>query len=212
MKYEFWSERWTEGRIGFHRKVVTPALLEFAQLLPPPPARILVPMCGKATDLRWLADRGHDVLGVEFVRSACQAFFEENALSCELARAGAFEVFRSREPRIEIRCGDLFDLDRETLATVDGVYDRAAVVALSPESRTRYVELLAGGLGSGTPCLLVSLERTLDPEQGPPFSLPAAKLRPLYSPRFEIEALQRPEDGTPDERGFVEVAYSVRKP
>jgi len=210
MQHEFWTHRWDEGHIGFHRMEPTAALVEFAHVLPPPPARLLVPMCGKATDLTWLAARGHDVVGVEFVRSACQAFFDENRLDCEVTREGPFEVFRSREPRIEIRCGDFFDLDRATLATIAGVYDRAGVVALPPGARERYVRLLADGLPPGTPYLLVSLERTVDVDAGPPFSLPAATLTPLYA-RFELEALQRPEEQEPDERGFIEVAYFLRK-
>ena len=211
MQHEFWAKRWDEGRIGFHRTVATPALVEFGHLLPPPPARILVPMCGKATDLVWLAERGHDVLGVEFVRNACEAFFEENRFEVETSQEGAFEVFRSREPPLELRCGDVFELDAETLSGVGGVVDRAGLVALAADQRPRYVEHLARGLAPGTPSLLVSLERTVDPEKGPPFSLPAPAVRALVEPHFELTALQLAEEQAPDERGFVEVAYMLRR-
>ena len=42
--------------------------------------RIFVPMCGKSVDLRWLADNGHTVVGVEMAGIAVKSFFEENQL------------------------------------------------------------------------------------------------------------------------------------
>ena len=55
--------------------------------------------------------------------------------------------------------------------TVDGYYDRAALVALPPEMRARYVAHVAALLPSGARGLLVSFEY-LPAEGGPPFSVP----------------------------------------
>lgn len=212
MQQDFWSARWSEGRIGFHRSEPTESLVELAgRVLPAPPARILVPMCGKTTDMLWLAEQGYEVVGVEFVRQACEDFFSDNGLSFELTREGDFEVFRCAEASIELRCGDAFALEPELLSQVDGVHDRAGLVALDPATRDAYVATMAAGLRPGTPYLLIALERTIDPEKGPPFSLPEATLRSLLEPTFTLEQLRDPARKAPDDRGMVEGVYMLRR-
>src|SRR6185503_16503780 len=63
MHREFWINRWNENQIGFHVKGVNPLLTRF---WPSARGRVLVPLCGKSEDLRWLAERRHEVVGVEF--------------------------------------------------------------------------------------------------------------------------------------------------
>merc|ERR1712137_1006755 len=42
--------------------------------------RIFVPLCGKSIDMKWLADRGHEVIGNEAVDEGCRLFFEEQRI------------------------------------------------------------------------------------------------------------------------------------
>ncbi|MPC79199.1 Thiopurine S-methyltransferase [Portunus trituberculatus] len=46
------------------------------ELLPSEPARVLVPLCGKSPDMRWLYDRGNTVVGVEGAEKPVKEFFE----------------------------------------------------------------------------------------------------------------------------------------
>ncbi|KAK3532522.1 hypothetical protein QTP86_018510 [Hemibagrus guttatus] len=42
--------------------------------------RFFFPLCGKAVDMKWLADMGHVIVGVEISEKAIKQFFEEHSL------------------------------------------------------------------------------------------------------------------------------------
>lgn len=83
-------------------------------------------------DLAWLAERGHEVIGVELSPIAVADFFHEQFGPSHplpgTSRCGNFDRYRAGN--LEILCGDCFDLERSLLGPLDAVYDRAALVAL----------------------------------------------------------------------------------
>ena len=82
MDSEFWQQRWQEGRIGFHKSDVNPELIKyFSNIALPAGSRVLVPLCGKSIDMVWLACAGYDVVSIELVESAVQAFFTEQNIT-----------------------------------------------------------------------------------------------------------------------------------
>jgi thiopurine S-methyltransferase len=189
MEPEFWLQRWREGRIGFHQDQVTPLLEQHWDALRLPAfSRVLVPLAGKSLDLLWLAQRGHRVLGVELSRIAVDQFFTENALKPKLhaSRLGTHYI----AGRIEMICGDAFALDAETLADCTGLYDRAALIALPAELRSRYARTLSL-LPAGCRGLLITLEYPQDEKAGPPFSVEAAEVDALFADDWRIEVLER---------------------
>jgi thiopurine S-methyltransferase len=139
---------------------------------------VLVPLCGKAVDLAYLAGLGHDVVGVELVEDAVAAFFAEHALTPTIARDEAF--VRYQAGGITILAGDVFATTPGVLGPIDALYDRAALIALPPDLRARYVEHLRGMLAAGTPGLLVTLEYPQDAMAGPPFAVLEDEVRQLY--------------------------------
>ncbi len=65
MDANFWQDCWQRGDIGFHQPRVLPLLQKhWPTLALPAGGRVLVPLCGKSLDMRWLAEQGHRVLGV----------------------------------------------------------------------------------------------------------------------------------------------------
>ena len=76
----FWFDRWREGQIGFHEGKPNPHLSQYAGELGAG-KRVLVPLCGKAEDLVFLASLGHTVIGCELVEDAVKAFFAEHQLT-----------------------------------------------------------------------------------------------------------------------------------
>ena len=74
----FWNSRWAKGKIGFHEGAPNSYLVKHHDKLATCP-RLLVPLCGKAVDLAYLAALGHEVVGVELVEDAVKAFFAEHA-------------------------------------------------------------------------------------------------------------------------------------
>jgi thiopurine S-methyltransferase len=180
MEPEFWHQRWASNQIGFHEDQVNAYLTRhYADLGLAPGETVFVPLCGKSVDLRWLADQGARVVGVELSPIAVESFFAEQGLRPRTSKEGAFEVWESGP--IRLLCGDYFTLAPEDLAGVHVVYDRAALIALPPESRADYVAHLDRLLPGARRTLLVSLEYPQAQMQGPPFSVAAREVHTLFS-------------------------------
>lgn len=148
---------------------------------------MLVPLCGKAEDLAFLASRGHEVIGVELVEDAVQAFFAEHGVTPRVTRRG--EVVEYASDGITIYAGDIFAISREHVGAIDAIYDRAAIVALPEDMRARYVAHLRALAPVGTRILVVTLEYAQDLASGPPFAVHEAELRRLYAGAASIELL-----------------------
>ena len=171
MDRAFWESRWETGQIGFHLSEVNPHLARHHAVLPVG-GRILVPLCGKTLDLPWLAAQGHQVVGVERVERAILEFFEGHGLSYTATAQGDVTVYRAGA--ITLLQGDLFALTPEAVGPIDGLWDRAALIAMPAELRARYVHAL-GVLAPSAVGLLVTLQHDL--ASGPPFSVDDAEVR-----------------------------------
>jgi thiopurine S-methyltransferase len=201
MDPEFWHQRWREGRIGFHQDKPTPLLLEhWPSLALAHGSRVFVPLAGKSLDLAWLAAQGHRVLGVELSSLAVEQFFAEHGLAPQLRESRYGRHYCAGE--IELICGDVFAIDAEVLADCAAVYDRAALIALPPPLRRRYVGELHARLPAGCRGLLITLEYPQHEKQGPPFSVPEAEVRELYGRDWDVAMLER-RDILAREPGFV---------
>jgi thiopurine S-methyltransferase len=140
---------------------------------------VLVPLCGKAEDLAWLASRGYEVIGVELSEIAARAFFSEHDLVPSESRSGAY--LRLEAGGVVILVGDIFALAAAEVTSVSGFYDRAALIALQPAQRARYVALLRARLPPGTPGLIVSFEYAAELMQPPPHPVGEPEVRALYT-------------------------------
>lgn len=188
---EFWAKRWIEGQIGFHEGKPNDLLAAHVKRLESASGkdklRIVVPLSGKAFDLRWLAERGHEIVGIEVVWEAVQAFFAEWNASPPVA-SGKHRSLTAKG--VTLVCADVFEAAPAELGRFDALYDRAALVALEPSTRERYVATCRSLLGDGGKIFLVafSYDQALAP--GPPWSIDEATVRKLYA-GLPIEILER---------------------
>jgi thiopurine S-methyltransferase len=183
----FWHQRWQQNQIGFHEPNVNPLLIaHFERLCLPRGSRIFVPLCGKTLDIHWLLSRGHRVIGAELSGIAVQRLFADLALTPQVAAVG--NGTRYSAPGIEIFQGDIFNLSRDDLHGVDAVYDRAALIALPEQLRTRYARHLV----QITDCvmqLLICVNYEQGLLAGPPFSVDGAEVARLYQASYDLTAL-----------------------
>ncbi len=201
MHPDFWQQRWREGRIGFHQDKPTPLMLKhWPSLGVASGSRVFVPLAGKSLDLAWFASQGYRVLGVELSRLAVDQFFAEHGLTPDERTTRYGTHFEAGG--IEIILGDAFGLDAEILADCDAVYDRAALIALPPELRARYVGELYARLPKGCRGLLITLEYPQHEKQGPPFSVAEAEVLERYGRDWLAEVLER-RDILAQQPGFV---------
>ena len=209
MDADFWIGRWREGRIGFHEGKPNQYLERHVARLAGA-RRVLVPLCGKAVDLAYLAGRGHEVVGVELVEDAVKQFFDEHGTTPETSVSGDLVIYRAGA--ITVIAGDIFSVTSEHVGPIDAIFDRAALVALPPELRARYVAHLRLLASDATRELLVSIEYPPEASNGPPFSIDEAEVRHTFA-----GASIRVLGGGPDPQGrlegrMVERCYAIELP
>lgn len=209
----FWSARWEEGRIGFHEGHVNENLAKHVARLAGS-KRILVPLCGKAEDMAFLANQGHEIVGIELSPLAIRAFFDEHGLVAESHADSSGVVVHSAGP-YRLLEGDLFKVTPALLGPVDAFYDRAALVALPGDMRASYATHLRTLLGAPARGLVILFEFDQDKFPGPPFSVTSEELR-RHFPDATIELLHQGEGRGPrfKEAGVPlrECCYSVALP
>ncbi len=183
---ERWQQSWRDREIAFHQNVVNPHLVKFWQNLRLTAAdRVFVPLCGKSLDLRWLADQGHTVVGVELSPLAVRAFFKENKMQPARQKLGKFT--RWEHGRISILCGDFFQLSAADLGEIAAVFDRASLTALPDEIRGAYIAHLKKILPASCKMLLLTTEEPDEGEtQSQPFAI-ADEIVSLYTSAFDIQ-------------------------
>ena len=198
MESKFWQQRWQEGRIGFHKSDVNPELIKyFSNLALPIGSRVLVPLCGKSIDMVWLACAGYDVVGIELVESAVQAFFAEQNITptiTELTSTADKSTLKRYQGQlagqtITLWAADIFALSTIDIGDIDAVYDRAALIALPANMRADYSRHIVK-LSNNAPQLLITLNYDQSKKDGPPFSITQQQLHQYYSADYKIVELE----------------------
>jgi thiopurine S-methyltransferase len=183
-----WLQRWETQKIGWHHEEFNPHLLNYWPALNIPiNGLVLAPLCGKSRDLVWLVERGYRVRGVELSPLAVAQFFQEQGLEALRQVHGSFELW-SAGP-YELYCGDIFDLAELDNSQVAAVYDRASLVALNPDQRKRYAELLLSCLPQTCPTLLVAMDYPQQEMAGPPYSVAEEEVRAHYQRHYRVTLL-----------------------
>ncbi|WP_201549897.1 thiopurine S-methyltransferase [Psychrobacter fjordensis] len=199
MNPEFWQTRWQEKRIGFNQSVVNPLLVKYlSHLNVPAGGCIFVPLCGKSIDMVWLAAQGHDVVGVELVETAVQAFFAEQNIVPTLHEhktSPTLKYYRGQlsGQTITLWVANIFALTPKDIGTINAVYDKAALIALPADMRVKYSEQvlqLSDTAGKGyAPQLLITLNYDQSKRNGPPFSIDDEQIQQYYGQHYQISEL-----------------------
>uniref|UniRef100_A0A669P103 Thiopurine S-methyltransferase n=1 Tax=Phasianus colchicus TaxID=9054 RepID=A0A669P103_PHACC len=203
LSVEEWLRKWSAGATGFHKEHRHPLLQKHLDLLVDGRngLRIFFPLCGKAVDMKWLADMGHSVVGVDVSEQALKEFFADQCLPyCEEPVPGI-----SGAKKLQV-CLLHF------VGKFDGVWDRGALVAVNPCDRQRSVNLLGCCFSLMHP---VTLFFTIF-FPGPPFYVPESEVKSLFGKyQCEIKCLQKVNDFSDKHKQwgldyFLEVMYLIK--
>ena len=206
---EFWHNRWFSNQTGWHKSDFNELLVKhWPQINAPNHCNVLVPLCGKSLDMVWLAEQGHTISGLELVQQAVKEFYSDNQLQYTtqdyethvLYNGGPFTIYNGN--MLEIECGQI---------QADAWYDRAAMIAIDPSMRRRYVEQIRHQTKLGAVGLLITFAYPQDEMQGPPFALHDENVMELYSDGFTVECLERIELEDEKGRGLSSLTSSVFK-
>jgi SAM-dependent methyltransferase len=122
--------------------------------------RVLVPGCGSGHEVRYFAEHGHDVLGIDFADAA---------------------VERARRISGRVRKADFFALDEPPF---DLVYERTFLCALPRHLWRPWSERIPTLVRPGGS--LAGFFFFNDNERGPPFGISAARLHELLDASFAL--------------------------
>ena len=216
MQAEFWLKKWELGETGFDQRTVNEILEScWPAVEAPADATVLVPLCGKSLDMRWLAEQGHAIVGVELSAVACQAFFDTIERVPRVSTARSLRAWIAEPYRI--LQGDFMIATTADIGAVSFFYDRAALVAMPPDMQPGYTRHLLSLVPSGATGLVNCLEYPPEEMQGPPFSIGETRLRELLGAKCRLRRLLSREietKGTALEgRGLdtvTETAYRVQ--
>ncbi|BFZ16998.1 hypothetical protein BsWGS_20037 [Bradybaena similaris] len=200
-----WKDRWDAGQIGFHRTYVNPVLQRnIDKLIPEGRANaVFFPLCGKSLDMKWMADRGLVVVGVEGVQLAIEQFFQEQHLESVVedipGMGNGAKVYKSKDGRIRLYQCDIFSFTKDLEGTIDCVVDKNSLIALPRKNVPRYVQVIKDLLSPGGRILLDVVEYELSLMEGvegpnrppPPFPMYEEELKTLYGSECSVEFLER---------------------
>lgn len=188
MDKNFWHERWRNGQIGFHSSQTHWALESYWPKLGLSVNQpVLVPLCGKSLDMRWLRQHGHTVEGVELDPTAVEAFFDEWRAEGGLANMPTTDLRCMSANGVRLCVMDFFQY--KPARSFEAFYDRAALIALPEAMRPDYVGHLRSCLRRQAKGLLVTLEYDQSQKDGPPFAVLEDEVNGLNG--FKARLLER---------------------
>jgi len=187
MDVNFWHQRWELNEIAFHEREANPLLVKYFDLLSlTKGSRVFLPLCGKTLAIHWLLSNGYRVAGSELSEIAVNQLFSELAIEPNITAFSQIRCYSA--DNIDIFVGDFFDLSRGMLGRVDGIYDRAALIALPETMRNRYAAHLMQ-ITARAPQLLICLEYDQSLVDGPPFSVTDKEVCRHYQESYYLTAL-----------------------
>ncbi|KAM9385026.1 putative thiopurine S-methyltransferase isoform 1-T1 [Pholidichthys leucotaenia] len=190
-----WEGRWESDQIGFHQLQVHKMLETHLDkvLNGRSGVKFFFPLCGKAVDMKWLADMGHSVVGVEISEKGIRQFFEENNMTYTEEPVSAIpgaKVYKSSEKNISLYQCDIYNFSSAIEGQFGAIWDRGSLVAINPGDREKYAALIISLMAKDCRYLLDTLLYNPKLYKGPPFFVPDEQVHSLFGNSCDIEFLQ----------------------
>ncbi|XP_071963090.1 thiopurine S-methyltransferase-like isoform X2 [Antedon mediterranea] len=168
---EYWMSSWKAGDIVFHNDFIYPMLQKHAEKLfdNQSNCRVFVPLCGKSLDMKWFADLGHSVVGVDVSEVGILSFFEDQGI--EYVKESVPEIqgatrYKSKDGKITIYKANLFSMKKDIIGDFDCIWDNGSLVAINKQDRQKYVSTLTSLMADSCRYLLIALD--FDPIKSEP--------------------------------------------
>lgn len=164
----FWEGRWKSGHTPWDHGRHAPPFAEFVEREGAPAGRILIPGPGSGHDVRFFAELGAQVTGLDIAPSAIQAAQQRNP-----------------HPDARYRLGNILDPAPELTGKFDWVIEHTCLCALDPEHWAAYAAAIPRLLRPGGHFLALFYRNPHD-DDGPPFGIDEPTIKALFEPPFTL--------------------------
>lgn len=197
-KLESWTDLWKNEKQAWHSDSVDEYLMKYLERCgwrEEAYFNVLVPLCGKTVDIKWLLDRGCRVFGVEGVEQAVEALFHQHNLTYTIAPLQHNDSLYQCEslPLKVFKC-NFFDFPKYNTEKFEMVWDRGSFGSVQPCFRNKYVEVLKQAYASNFHHLISTL--TYDQAEytgGAPYSVDLQTTKQTFGDTISTELLERIE-------------------
>ena len=159
----FWNSCYAEGKTGWDRGDVHPALTRWIKNGCLSPCSIIVPGCGRGHEVLSLAEQGFDVTAIDIANEPVQHLrkklsgHETNSL---VVQQSIFE-FRPEQ-------------------SVEAVYEQTCLCAINPTERSQYEEAAFQWLQPAGKLFVLFAQKSNSPDEGPPFHCDIEDMKEIF--------------------------------
>jgi len=189
-----WQKHYDEDDLTWDIGEVAPPFVRLWEQGGIPRGRMIVPGCGQGHEVRFFADQGLDVTGVDYARGAVER------LQAELDRQNI--------PGRVVR-QDFFELDSTHDSRYDILLEQTFFCAIHPDQRSNYMETACRILKPRG--WLIGLFYATGQEGGPPFNTTDQDIRALFADRFQFLKLEKCDHSHGRREGKEWLSVMIRK-
>lgn len=187
---KYWADLYHSRDTGWDLAGPTPVFVDYFKKTdaPMPPARVIVPGCGKGHDALNLAARGFEVLAVDFAGPALAA-----------VRRARRKLHIPPQKCRTLRA-DILNFPERYHQQFDFWLEYTCFCAIDPRKRLQYVKTAAAVLKPGG--LIVGIFYPFRAKApGPPFAVSEAEIESLFGPWFQMIRCEQPANSIERRRG-----------
>lgn len=197
VKLEHWIECWKTNKLIWQMDEAHPFLSKISESFKPK-SNVFIPLCGKTLDMIHLADHGHSVVGVEFMKKGIEDFFGENAIKFNKITSTKnkdLTLYEAVEKDIKIYNGNIFNIKPQHLAgsdRYDVIWDRGSFVAMHPDDRPKYtavMKALSKSTEADLDYFMEAFMLDMSSHGGPPFDSPREIVDANWGDVFDVKSL-----------------------
>ena len=180
---DFWNYQYKEGKDEWTSTKVDGTLMKnFERLGETTKLNILLPMCGKTGLLLSLADKGHNVVGIEWAELAIVQFFEKHGLAYVKREDKNVTVYSAKNNKITLYCCDILLFNR-LAGSFDLVIDHGSIgcVECKQEKRAYYASIVTSLLKPGGRIIFSFFDYIHSEHPSIPYAVTEDEVRLMYN-------------------------------
>ncbi|VDI52775.1 thiopurine S-methyltransferase [Mytilus galloprovincialis] len=175
-----WRQLWKDGKTDFINPELSPMFTKHVDkmLNSREKVKTFVPFCGKVVEMKWLWNKGHEVVGVECGEEAIKDFFTENKIDYSIVEVPEVKgkLYKSDDGRIRLYCCDFYLFNSAIQSSFEAVWDSGALNAVNLDDQEKYVNIIKSLMGN----------KCINPTVADELSVTCEKLRNWFNGGFRV--------------------------